>query len=153
MQLHSLFIAFWLCWWQEFDPEEFYHLLEAAEGHAKVGQGIKTDIPRYIINQLGLTRDLLDGKGIVCYEAKTCTPLKCPQSLTCGSGSMLFLTFLKRKITFIELCFVPVWTSWLQMQTRVTRNIDAACIWIPTFKCYHAVPQRCHGKEKIICLK
>uniref|UniRef100_A0A3B3ZH40 non-specific serine/threonine protein kinase n=1 Tax=Periophthalmus magnuspinnatus TaxID=409849 RepID=A0A3B3ZH40_9GOBI len=46
----------------EFDPEEFYHLLEAAEGHAKVGQGIKTDIPRYIINQLGLTRDPLEGK-------------------------------------------------------------------------------------------
>uniref|UniRef100_A0A4W4EHQ0 non-specific serine/threonine protein kinase n=1 Tax=Electrophorus electricus TaxID=8005 RepID=A0A4W4EHQ0_ELEEL len=45
----------------EFDPEEFYHLLEAAEGHAKVGQGIKTDIPRYIINQLGLNRDPLDG--------------------------------------------------------------------------------------------
>uniref|UniRef100_A0A673MTS9 non-specific serine/threonine protein kinase n=1 Tax=Sinocyclocheilus rhinocerous TaxID=307959 RepID=A0A673MTS9_9TELE len=44
----------------EFDPEEFYHLLEAAEGHAKVGQGIKTDIPRYIINQLGLNRDPLD---------------------------------------------------------------------------------------------
>ncbi|KAG7275251.1 hypothetical protein CRUP_034978 [Coryphaenoides rupestris] len=43
----------------EFDPEEFYHLLEAAEGHAKAGQGIKTDIPRYIINQLGLTRDPL----------------------------------------------------------------------------------------------
>ncbi|KAM9384889.1 microtubule-associated serine/threonine-protein kinase 3 isoform 2-T2 [Pholidichthys leucotaenia] len=44
----------------EFDPEEFYHLLEAAEGHAKIGQGIKTDIPRYIISQLGLTRDLLE---------------------------------------------------------------------------------------------
>uniref|UniRef100_A0A8C2XLM2 non-specific serine/threonine protein kinase n=1 Tax=Cyclopterus lumpus TaxID=8103 RepID=A0A8C2XLM2_CYCLU len=44
----------------EFDPEEFYHLLEAAEGHAKVGQGIKTDIPRYIISQLGLTRDPLE---------------------------------------------------------------------------------------------
>ncbi|TNM92190.1 hypothetical protein fugu_019202 [Takifugu bimaculatus] len=45
----------------EFDPEEFYHLLEAAEGHAKEGQGIKTDIPRYIISQLGLTRDPLEG--------------------------------------------------------------------------------------------
>lgn len=45
---------------QEFDPEEFYHLLEAAEGHAKEGQGIKTDIPRYIISQLGLTRDPLE---------------------------------------------------------------------------------------------
>ncbi|XP_061656510.1 microtubule-associated serine/threonine-protein kinase 4 isoform X2 [Syngnathoides biaculeatus] len=44
----------------EFDPEEFYHLLEAAEGHAKEGQGIKTDIPRYIIGQLGLTRDPLE---------------------------------------------------------------------------------------------
>ncbi|MGH0144543.1 UNVERIFIED_CONTAM: hypothetical protein FKN15_003584, partial [Acipenser sinensis] len=44
----------------EFDPEEFYHLLEAAEGHAKVGQGIKTDIPRYIISQLGLTKDPLE---------------------------------------------------------------------------------------------
>ncbi|XP_069783860.1 microtubule-associated serine/threonine-protein kinase 3-like isoform X2 [Narcine bancroftii] len=43
----------------EFDPEEFYHLLEVAEGHAKIGQGIKTDIPRYIISQLGLTKDTL----------------------------------------------------------------------------------------------
>uniref|UniRef100_A0A8U8BW48 non-specific serine/threonine protein kinase n=1 Tax=Geospiza parvula TaxID=87175 RepID=A0A8U8BW48_GEOPR len=46
----------------EFDPEEFYHLLEAAEGHAKVGQGIKTDIPRYIISQLGLVKDPLEGR-------------------------------------------------------------------------------------------
>uniref|UniRef100_A0AAQ5Z6S2 non-specific serine/threonine protein kinase n=1 Tax=Amphiprion ocellaris TaxID=80972 RepID=A0AAQ5Z6S2_AMPOC len=44
----------------EFDPEEFYHLLEAAEGHAKEGQGIKSDIPRYIISQLGLTKDPLE---------------------------------------------------------------------------------------------
>ncbi|XP_026121028.1 microtubule-associated serine/threonine-protein kinase 2 isoform X7 [Carassius auratus] len=44
----------------EFDPEEFYHLLEAAEGHAKEGQCIKSDIPRYIISQLGLTRDPLE---------------------------------------------------------------------------------------------
>uniref|UniRef100_H3APA6 non-specific serine/threonine protein kinase n=1 Tax=Latimeria chalumnae TaxID=7897 RepID=H3APA6_LATCH len=44
----------------EFDPEEFYHLLEAAEGHAKEGKGIKSDIPRYIISQLGLTRDPLE---------------------------------------------------------------------------------------------
>lgn len=52
---------FLLLCFQEFDPEEFYHLLEAAEGHAKEGQGIKTDIPRYIISQLGLTRDPLEG--------------------------------------------------------------------------------------------
>lgn len=44
----------------EFDPEQFYHLLEAAEGQAKEGQGIKTDIPRYIISQLGLTKDPLE---------------------------------------------------------------------------------------------
>lgn len=52
---------------QEFDPEEFYHLLEAAEGHAKVGQGIKCDIPRYIISQLGLTRDPLEGEHTACW--------------------------------------------------------------------------------------
>lgn len=44
----------------EFDPEQFYHLLEAAEGQAKEGRGIKTDIPRYIISQLGLTKDPLE---------------------------------------------------------------------------------------------
>lgn len=54
-------------WLQEFDPEEFYHLLEAAEGHAKEGEGIKTDIPRYIISQLGLTRDPLEGTGRLVF--------------------------------------------------------------------------------------
>lgn len=38
--------------------------MEAAEGQAKVGQGIKTDIPRYIISQLGLTRDPLEGADL-----------------------------------------------------------------------------------------
>lgn len=47
--------------YQEFDPEEFYHLLEAAEGQAKGLQGIKTDIPKYIIGKLGLNRDPLAG--------------------------------------------------------------------------------------------
>ncbi|XP_053714702.1 microtubule-associated serine/threonine-protein kinase 3 isoform X3 [Synchiropus splendidus] len=75
----------------EFDPEEFYHLLEAAEGHAKVGQGIKTDIPRYIISQLGLTRDPLE--DMVQLEQYECSPSvtvqtdssvesKAPQTLT-----------------------------------------------------------------------
>ncbi|XP_014258754.1 microtubule-associated serine/threonine-protein kinase 3 isoform X2 [Cimex lectularius] len=41
----------------EFDPEEFYHLLEQAEGQAKICQGIKNDIPQYIITKLGLHRD------------------------------------------------------------------------------------------------
>uniref|UniRef100_A0A8D2NXC9 non-specific serine/threonine protein kinase n=1 Tax=Zosterops lateralis melanops TaxID=1220523 RepID=A0A8D2NXC9_ZOSLA len=54
----------------EFDPEEFYYLLEAAEGHAKEGQGIKTDIPRYIISQLGLNKDPLEGKCISWYRCR-----------------------------------------------------------------------------------
>uniref|UniRef100_A0A8B9TRD8 non-specific serine/threonine protein kinase n=1 Tax=Anas platyrhynchos TaxID=8839 RepID=A0A8B9TRD8_ANAPL len=54
----------------EFDPEEFYHLLEAAEGHAKEGQGIKCDIPRYIISQLGLTRDPLEGENSSSVQSK-----------------------------------------------------------------------------------
>lgn len=36
-------------------------MLEAAEGHAKEGHLVKTDIPRYIIRQLGLTRDPFPG--------------------------------------------------------------------------------------------
>uniref|UniRef100_A0A8C7ZLR6 non-specific serine/threonine protein kinase n=1 Tax=Oryzias sinensis TaxID=183150 RepID=A0A8C7ZLR6_9TELE len=60
----------------EFDPEEFYHRLEAAEGQAKVGQGIKTDIPRYIINQLGLTRDLLEGE----LSSRVSSMIPAPQS-------------------------------------------------------------------------
>ncbi|KAK2835365.1 hypothetical protein Q5P01_015849 [Channa striata] len=75
----------------EFDPEEFYHLLEAAEGHAKVGQGIKTDIPRYIISQLGLTRDPLedmvqldqyDASPSVSVEPEANVENKAPQTLT-----------------------------------------------------------------------
>uniref|UniRef100_A0A6Q2Y035 non-specific serine/threonine protein kinase n=1 Tax=Esox lucius TaxID=8010 RepID=A0A6Q2Y035_ESOLU len=49
----------------EFNPEEFYHLLEAAEDHAKEGHLMKTDIPRYIISQLGLTRDPLEGEALL----------------------------------------------------------------------------------------
>ncbi|KAK5639256.1 hypothetical protein RI129_011748 [Pyrocoelia pectoralis] len=41
----------------EFDPEEFYHFLEAAEDHVKCLQGIKADLPQYIIQKLGLNRD------------------------------------------------------------------------------------------------
>uniref|UniRef100_A0A665WUZ3 non-specific serine/threonine protein kinase n=1 Tax=Echeneis naucrates TaxID=173247 RepID=A0A665WUZ3_ECHNA len=62
----------------EFDPEEFYHLLEAAEGHAKEGQGIKTDIPRYIISQLGLTRDPLEGMLTLSSSSQSLsTALRC----------------------------------------------------------------------------
>ncbi|KAL5236787.1 hypothetical protein ACI65C_004197 [Semiaphis heraclei] len=44
----------------EFDPEEFYHLLEQAEGQAKICQGIKDEIPQYIIGKLGLNRNSVD---------------------------------------------------------------------------------------------
>uniref|UniRef100_A0A803TY29 non-specific serine/threonine protein kinase n=1 Tax=Anolis carolinensis TaxID=28377 RepID=A0A803TY29_ANOCA len=59
----------------EFDPEEFYHLLEAAEGHAKEGGGIKCDIPRYIICQLGLTRDPLEESEnyLLCFQSRGAT--------------------------------------------------------------------------------
>uniref|UniRef100_A0A8C6P438 non-specific serine/threonine protein kinase n=1 Tax=Nothobranchius furzeri TaxID=105023 RepID=A0A8C6P438_NOTFU len=63
----------------EFDPEEFYHLLEAAEGHAKEGQGIKCDIPRYIISQLGLTRDPLEE---IKLSQSTTVPPSPPQTKT-----------------------------------------------------------------------
>uniref|UniRef100_A0A8D0AD92 non-specific serine/threonine protein kinase n=1 Tax=Sander lucioperca TaxID=283035 RepID=A0A8D0AD92_SANLU len=66
----------------EFDPEEFYHLLEAAEGHAKEGQGIKSDIPRYIISQLGLTRDPLEGNAISLSTFRTTVPAAPPQPKT-----------------------------------------------------------------------
>ncbi|XP_023237347.1 microtubule-associated serine/threonine-protein kinase 3-like isoform X2 [Centruroides sculpturatus] len=47
----------------EFDPEEFYRLLEAAEGQAKIIQGVSNEIPQYIINKLGLNRDPLADLG------------------------------------------------------------------------------------------
>ncbi|XP_018109177.1 microtubule-associated serine/threonine-protein kinase 1 isoform X3 [Xenopus laevis] len=40
----------------EFNPEEFYHMLEVAEDQVKEGN-LKKDIPQYILRQLGLTRD------------------------------------------------------------------------------------------------
>ena len=43
----------------EFDPEEFYQLLEAAEGHARGLHGVSANVPQYIIGKLGLNRDPL----------------------------------------------------------------------------------------------
>ncbi len=43
----------------EFDPEEFYQLLEAAEGQAKGVHGVNANVPQYIISKLGLNRDPL----------------------------------------------------------------------------------------------
>uniref|UniRef100_A0A8C1PAU9 non-specific serine/threonine protein kinase n=1 Tax=Cyprinus carpio TaxID=7962 RepID=A0A8C1PAU9_CYPCA len=60
----------------EFNPEEFYHLLEAAEDHAKEGHLMKTDIPRYIISQLGLTRDPLEGETSVTQQSHSTDPIE-----------------------------------------------------------------------------
>uniref|UniRef100_A0A0K2V2B8 non-specific serine/threonine protein kinase n=1 Tax=Lepeophtheirus salmonis TaxID=72036 RepID=A0A0K2V2B8_LEPSM len=43
----------------EFDPEEFYQLLEAAEGQVRGIHGIQANVPQYIIGKLGLNRDPL----------------------------------------------------------------------------------------------
>ncbi|XP_053575370.1 microtubule-associated serine/threonine-protein kinase 1 [Bombina bombina] len=56
----------------EFNPEEFYHLLEVAEDQVKEGN-LKTDIPQYILRQLGLTRDpfpeVATPEELVCVES------------------------------------------------------------------------------------
>uniref|UniRef100_H2ML66 non-specific serine/threonine protein kinase n=1 Tax=Oryzias latipes TaxID=8090 RepID=H2ML66_ORYLA len=69
----------------EFNPEEFYHLLEAAEDHAKEGHLVKTDIPRYIISQLGLTRDPIEGENL---RGKLCTALKINEKDTFASSDL-----------------------------------------------------------------
>lgn len=44
----------------EFDPTEFYHLLEAAEGEAKAQSQQIVDIPQYILGKLCLDRDPIE---------------------------------------------------------------------------------------------
>ncbi|CAJ0966655.1 unnamed protein product, partial [Ranitomeya imitator] len=74
---------------QEFDPEEFYYLLEAAEGHAKEGQGIKTDIPRYIISQLGLNKDPLEEIALlVNYDSGTAETPETDESASSSNRSL-----------------------------------------------------------------
>lgn len=52
----------------EFDPEEFYKLLEAAEDQAK-SHSIASDLPIYIVTKLGLNRDpLADLQQSSCEE-------------------------------------------------------------------------------------
>ncbi|XP_015133107.2 microtubule-associated serine/threonine-protein kinase 4 isoform X5 [Gallus gallus] len=73
----------------EFDPEEFYYLLEAAEGHAKEGQGIKTDIPRYIISQLGLNKDPLEEIAqLANCDSGTAETLEMDESVTSSNTSL-----------------------------------------------------------------
>nr|XP_056703839.1 microtubule-associated serine/threonine-protein kinase 4 isoform X2 [Euleptes europaea] len=73
----------------EFDPEEFYYLLEAAEGHAKEGQGIKTDIPRYIISQLGLNKDPLEEIAqLANYDSGTAATPETDESISSSNTSL-----------------------------------------------------------------
>uniref|UniRef100_A0ABM5FTR8 non-specific serine/threonine protein kinase n=1 Tax=Pogona vitticeps TaxID=103695 RepID=A0ABM5FTR8_9SAUR len=73
----------------EFDPEEFYYLLEAAEGHAKEGQGIKTDIPRYIISQLGLNKDPLEEIAqLANYDSGTAATPETDESVGNSNASL-----------------------------------------------------------------
>ncbi|NXJ01042.1 MAST4 kinase, partial [Psophia crepitans] len=73
----------------EFDPEEFYYLLEAAEGHAKEGQGIKTDIPRYIISQLGLNKDPLEEIAqLASCDSGTAETLEVDESINSSNTSL-----------------------------------------------------------------
>ncbi|XP_075864178.1 microtubule-associated serine/threonine-protein kinase 4 isoform X3 [Microcebus murinus] len=73
----------------EFDPEEFYYLLEAAEGHAKEGQGIKTDIPRYIISQLGLNKDPLEEMAqLGNYDSGTAETPETDESVSSSTASL-----------------------------------------------------------------
>uniref|UniRef100_A0A8C3KM04 non-specific serine/threonine protein kinase n=1 Tax=Calidris pygmaea TaxID=425635 RepID=A0A8C3KM04_9CHAR len=73
----------------EFDPEEFYYLLEAAEGHAKEGQGIKTDIPRYIISQLGLNKDPLEEIAqLASCDSGTAETLEADESINSSNTSL-----------------------------------------------------------------
>ncbi|XP_063137194.1 microtubule-associated serine/threonine-protein kinase 4 isoform X19 [Rattus norvegicus] len=73
----------------EFDPEEFYYLLEAAEGHAKEGQGIKSDIPRYIISQLGLNKDPLEEMAqLGNYDSRTAETPETDESVSSSNTSL-----------------------------------------------------------------
>ncbi|XP_075446537.1 microtubule-associated serine/threonine-protein kinase 4 isoform X4 [Ascaphus truei] len=73
----------------EFDPEEFYYLLEAAEGHAKEGHIIKTDIPRYIISQLGLNKDPLEEMALLAnYDSGTAETPETDESVSSSTKSL-----------------------------------------------------------------
>ncbi|XP_046634794.1 microtubule-associated serine/threonine-protein kinase 3-like isoform X5 [Daphnia pulicaria] len=68
----------------EFDPEEFYHMLEEAEGQVKTTQGV-TDFPQYIVTQLGLNRDpLAEFQQDLSQLEKTCST---PEPPTEGTDS------------------------------------------------------------------
>ncbi|XP_026473119.1 microtubule-associated serine/threonine-protein kinase 3 isoform X2 [Ctenocephalides felis] len=71
----------------EFDPEEFYHLLEAAEGQVKDMQGIKADIPQYIIEKLGLNRDPIEELQLDLKDNKWLHDNSTTSTCSSGSGN------------------------------------------------------------------
>lgn len=73
----------------QFDPEEFYLFLEAAEGQIRGVQGIKTDLPQYIIQKLGLNRDPI---AELQQELRDCSWSAHPSSDLAASTSAASLT-------------------------------------------------------------
>ncbi|XP_037940617.1 microtubule-associated serine/threonine-protein kinase 3 [Teleopsis dalmanni] len=85
----------------EFDPKEFYHLLEAAEGQARAIQGIKADIPQYIIQKLGLNRDpIADLQKELNETKKLCKELESTNSSNMGPSP--FSILLSSPRTFVS---------------------------------------------------
>lgn len=77
----------------EFNPEEFYRFLEAAEGKVKEQIGIRTDIARYIIDQLGLNRHPLQTE-LEKFNAEDCSDptvssVRTPSEPTCTIDQQL----------------------------------------------------------------
>ncbi|XP_022226103.2 microtubule-associated serine/threonine-protein kinase 1 [Drosophila obscura] len=97
----------------EFDPQEFYELLEAAEGHAKAMPVIKADIPQYIIHKLGLNRDPIAELQQELRE----TQQMCSEQVTVNAdllqqgGSLLLnspLTSAAKQLSSLALDAVPL---------------------------------------------
>lgn len=78
-------------------------MLEAAEGHAKEGQGIKCDIPRYIISQLGLTRDPLEGENSLFCTLQTAEGITRYPGHCIAEGGFCFIGFISRPFFLIFL--------------------------------------------------
>lgn len=91
----------------EFNPEEFYRFLEAAEGKVKEQIGnIQTDIARYIIDQLGLNRHPLQTE-LEKFNAEdgsdTTLSSKTAKNSTLSEGSNPLLPKLKIPLPAIDL--------------------------------------------------
>lgn len=88
----------------EFDPEEFYHLLEQAEGQAKVNAGIKTDIPQYIITKLSLNRDPISGMYYI----------------------HIYIVLFSKHNVFISISYYLIIESFVELQEDLNKLEDSA---------------------------